>query len=129
VKGGLKLNELKPDNSPENLRRSITTIIEALDGAKRVDLFESARVDSQYPVEDTMKILKGYIEEGLFDYIGLSECSAQTLARANKVHPIAAVEIEISVWSYEDETKKGKLLSIFMTIFPVLMVVYSHSDC
>jgi len=36
----------------------------------------------------------------------LSECSADTLRRANAVHPIAAAEIEVSPWSYEEETKK-----------------------
>lgn len=36
----------------------------------------------------------------------MSECSAETLHRANKVHPIAIVEIEVSPWSYEEETKK-----------------------
>lgn len=62
--------------------------------------------------------------EGKFDHIGVSEVSAATLKRANavrllalhdmtyclmarsKVHPIAAVEIEVSPWAYEDETKK-----------------------
>jgi len=35
----------------------------------------------------------------------LSECRAETLKRANAIHPIAAVEIEVSPWSYEEETK------------------------
>ena len=68
------------------------------------------------------------VKEGKFDYIGLSECSAETLKRANtvrlrlhapepgydvvytfgQVHPIAAVEIEVSPWSYEEETKRGE---------------------
>jgi len=46
------------------------------------------------------------VKEGKFDYIGLSECSAETLKSANAVHPIAAVEIEVSPWSYEEETKR-----------------------
>jgi pyridoxine 4-dehydrogenase len=71
------------------------------------------------------------INEGKFDYIGLSEASAATLARANKaiifyltccegrinleqVHPIAAIEIEVSPWSYEEETKKGVLSNCFV---------------
>ena len=39
-------------------------------------------------------------------YLGLSECAAETLRRAHAVHPIAAVEIEVSPWSIEPETKK-----------------------
>ena len=68
------------------------------------------------------------VNEGKFDYIGLSECSAETLKKADavclrlhvsdarydvvyasgQVHPIAAVEIEVSPWSYEEETKRGE---------------------
>jgi pyridoxine 4-dehydrogenase len=102
---------MKPDASPENLRRSVTAINEALDGAKRLDLFECARVDPKVSIEDTVKTLKDLVDEGLFDYIGLSECAADTLRRAHKVHPITAVEIEVSLWSYESETKKGRLRS------------------
>jgi pyridoxine 4-dehydrogenase len=109
IKGGLADGKLAPDASPENLRRSVTAINEALDGAKRLDLFECARVDPNVSIEETVKSLKALIDEGLFDYIGLSETAADTLRRANKVHPIAAVEIEVSLWSYEEETKKGRL--------------------
>lgn len=41
--------------------------------------------------------MAGFIKEGKFDYIGLSECSAETIRRAHKVHPIAAVEVEFSL--------------------------------
>jgi pyridoxine 4-dehydrogenase len=113
VKGGLKVVDLKtakigPDSSPDGLRRSVTSILEALDGAKKLDLFECARVDPNVPIEEAVATMKDFVNEGLFDYIGLSETSAQTLAKASKVHPIAAVEIEVSLWSYEEETKKGK---------------------
>jgi len=36
-----------PDCSPENIRRSVDAVIKALDGKKKVDLFECARVDSR----------------------------------------------------------------------------------
>jgi len=73
-----------------------------------------------------MTTLKTLVEEGKFDHVGLSEVSADTIRRANevswpchsiplcinsqpplKIHPIAAVEIEVSPWSYEPEAKKG----------------------
>lgn len=86
----------------------MTTINTALRGKKRLDLFECARVDANRPIEETIRDLKGLIEQGLFDHIGMSECSAETLKRAHAVHPIAAVEIEVNAWSIEEETKKGK---------------------
>ncbi|KAI0673095.1 aldo/keto reductase [Trametes maxima] len=105
VKGGLGEGSLTPDSSPENLRRSVDKINSVLKGTKRLDLFESARVARNVPVEDAVKTLVQLKNEGKFDHIGLSECSAATLRRANAVHPIATVEIEVSLWSYEEETK------------------------
>ncbi|KAJ2975363.1 hypothetical protein NUW54_g11743 [Trametes sanguinea] len=106
VKGGTKENALVPDASPENLRRSVDKINAVLRGTKRVDLFECARVAKNVPIEDAIKTLVQLKNEGKFDHIGMSECSAATLRKANAVHPIAAVEIEVSVWSYEEEAKK-----------------------
>jgi len=93
-------------SSPENLRRSVDLINEKLRGTKKLDLYESARVDPNIPIEDAIRSLAELVKEGKFDHIGLSECRAETSRRANAVHPIAAVEIEVSPWSYEDETKK-----------------------
>jgi pyridoxine 4-dehydrogenase len=52
--------------------------------------------------------LKALVEKGLFDHIGLSEVSAQTLKRAHAIYPISIVEIEVSPWSMEEETRKGR---------------------
>lgn len=68
-------------------------------------MFQCARVDPKIPIEDAINELATYVKKGAFKYIGLSECSAASLRRSNAVHPIAAVEIEISPWSYEPETK------------------------
>jgi len=106
VKGGTKADVLEPDSSPENLRRSVDAILKALNGKKKLDLFECARVDRKVPIEKTMETLKGLVAEGKFDHIGISEVSAETLKKANDVVGIAAVEIEVSPWSYEEETKK-----------------------
>ena len=75
----------KQMNSPDGLKRSVDNILAKLRGTKRLDMFQPARVDKNYPIEDTIKILSGFVEEGKFDYIGLSECKASTLRRANSV--------------------------------------------
>ena len=64
-------------------------------------------MDHNYNLEDTIRALAELRKEGLFDHIGMSECSAESLRRANAVHPISVVEIEVSPWSMEEETKKG----------------------
>jgi len=106
VKGGNKDHSFESDASAENLLRSVTACNEALRHKKRIDLFECARVDPKRPIEETIKNLKALVEQGLFDYIGLSEASADTLRRAHAVHPITSIEIEVSPWSMEEETKK-----------------------
>ena len=83
----------------------MTAINAALRGTKRLDLFECARVDTHYSVEHMVGVLAGLVKEGLFDHIGMSECSAASLRKGNAVHPIAAVEIEVNAWSMEPETK------------------------
>jgi len=105
VKGGAKADSYATDGSPENLRRSVDNINSKLRGMKKLDLFECARVDPGYPIEDQMKTLVTLQKEGKFDHIGLSECSAATVTRANTVAPVALVEIEVSPLSYEKETK------------------------
>ncbi|KAI9067114.1 aldo/keto reductase [Trametes sanguinea] len=92
--------------SPENLRRSVDEVLHVLGGTKRLDLFQPARIDPKYSVEEIVGTLAQFVREGKFDHIGLSECAAHTLRRGNAVHPISVVEIEVSPTSYEDETKK-----------------------
>lgn len=106
VKGAINRTNMAPDSSPENLRASVDNINAALRGTKKLDLFECARVDPKHPIEEVIKTLAGLIKEGKFDHIGMSECSAATLRKGHAVHPITAVEIEVSPWSYEEETKK-----------------------
>ncbi|KGO78105.1 Aldo/keto reductase [Penicillium italicum] len=99
IKGGLKKGELAPDGSEENIRRSVDECLRLLDGKKKLDIFECARQDSAFPVEETVKVLAEYVKEGKIGGIGLSEVDAETIRRAHKVHPIAAVEVEMSLWS------------------------------
>lgn len=106
------------------------TCIAALRGTKKVDLFETARVAQNVSVEEAMKTLVELKNEGKFDHIGMSECGAESLRRAHAVHPVAAVEIEVSLWSYEEETKKGWTRIVTQTVF--LSLTYatdSHSSC
>ncbi|WAR61359.1 hypothetical protein PtB15_12B44 [Puccinia triticina] len=106
VKGGINLDggELNdPDGSMEALRRSVDNINEQLGGKKKMDLFQMARVDKNVPIEDVMKSYKTLINEGKFKHVGLSEVSAETIRRAQAVHPISAVEVEYSPWLLDIE--------------------------
>ncbi|KAG9308800.1 NADP-dependent oxidoreductase domain-containing protein [Chiua virens] len=109
IKGGVRFESGKPqgpDCSPEVLTRSVNLINEKLRGTKRLDLYECARVDLNVPVEVSITALAKLKSEGKLDHIGMSECSAETLRRGHKVHPISVVEIEISPFSYEPQARE-----------------------
>lgn len=88
VKGGTIPGQLASDGSRENLRRSVDVILKALRGTKRLDLFEPARRDPKYEIEQIAESLKEMVKEGKFDHIGLSEVKAETVRRAHKVGAI-----------------------------------------
>ena len=85
VKGGLLPQQMVVNGSRENLRRSVDDILKALRGTKRLDLFQPARRDSNYEIEQYAEVLNELVKEGKFDYIGLSEVAAETIRRAHKV--------------------------------------------
>ena len=99
IKGGAKPGSLEPDGTPQNVRRSIDECLRVLDGKKKLDIFECARVDDKTPIEVTIRAAAEYIKDGKLGGIALSEPSAETIRRAAKVHPIVCVEVEYSLWS------------------------------
>ncbi|KAI8957486.1 Aldo/keto reductase [Daldinia sp. FL1419] len=88
-----------PDGSPEGIRASVEEALKVLGGTKTIDVFECARVDPKVPIETSIKALSELVKEGKIGGIGLSEVSANTIRRANTVHPISAVEIELSLFT------------------------------
>ena len=72
-----------------------------------IDLYYQHRVDSNTPIEDTVGAMAELVEEGKVRYLGLSEAAPDTIQRAQKVHPIAALQTEYSLWSRDPE---GELL-------------------
>ena len=80
------------------MRRSVENCVKILGPGKKLDLFECARKDPNVDIEVTVKALAELIKEGKLGGISLSEVSAATIRRAAAVHPIAAVEVEVSLW-------------------------------
>jgi len=71
--------------SVENITRSVDHCIKALRGAKKIDLFEPARIDPNISIEEQMQTWESLRQAGNFTYIGLSEVKAETIRRANAV--------------------------------------------
>ncbi|CAL5337610.1 unnamed protein product [Camellia sinensis] len=88
--------------SPDYVRQCCEASLKRLD-VDYIDLFYMHRVDLSVPIEDTMGELKKLVEEGKIKYIGLSEASVDTIRRAHAVHPIAAVQMEYSLWTRDIE--------------------------
>jgi aryl-alcohol dehydrogenase-like predicted oxidoreductase len=91
-----------PDGRPEYVRQAAEASLRRLN-VEHIDLYYLHRLDRQTPIEDTVGALSRLKEEGKIGAIGLSEVDAQILRRAHKVHPIAALQSEYSLWTREVE--------------------------
>ena len=72
-------------------------------GIDKIDLYYQHRVDPETPIEETVGAMAELVKAGKVRYLGLSEASATTLERACKVHPIAALQSEYSLWTRDIE--------------------------
>ncbi len=90
------------DGSPANARRACEGSLQRL-GIETIDLFYQHRVDTKVPIEETIGGLAELVNEGKIRHIGLSEAAPDTLRRAAKVHPIAALQSEYSIWERDVE--------------------------
>src|SRR6184192_3762561 len=91
------------DTSPENVRRACDASLKRL-GIETIDLFYQHRVDPKVPIEDTVGAMAGLVSAGKVRSLGLSEAGPETLRRAAKIHPIAALQSEYSLWTRDVET-------------------------
>src|SRR5712671_5162224 len=84
------------DGRPEYVMQACEASLKRL-GIDVIDLYYQHRVDPNVPIEETVGAMKRLVEQGKVRAIGLSEASPETIRRANKVHPIAAVQNEYSL--------------------------------
>jgi aryl-alcohol dehydrogenase-like predicted oxidoreductase len=89
-------------STPEYLTQNCEQSVKRL-GIDCLDFFCMSRVDPEIPVEESVGAMARLVERGLTRYIGLSEASANSIRRARKVHPIASLQMEYSLWSRDPE--------------------------
>ena len=87
---------------PEYVRSSCDASLKRL-GIEAIDLYYQHRVDLETPIEETVGAMAELVSAGKVRYLGLSEASSATLERAFKVHPIAALQSEYSLWTRDIE--------------------------
>jgi aryl-alcohol dehydrogenase-like predicted oxidoreductase len=72
-------------------------------GVDVIDLYYQHRVDPNVPIEETVGAMAELVRAGKVRHLGLSEASTQTIGRAHKVHRIAALQTEYSLWTRDPE--------------------------
>ncbi len=89
---------------PEYVKEACDASLRRL-GVDVIDLYYQHRVDPEVPIEDTVGAMSRLVERGKVRWIGLSEASPATIRRAHAVHPIAAIQQELSLWTRESEAE------------------------
>lgn len=98
-------------NQPDYIRSAIDTSLGRL-GIDHVDLYYVHRIQEDQPIEITVGVMKELQQAGKIKYIGLSEMSADTLRRAEKVVHIDAVQVEYSPFSLEIEDPQIDVMKV-----------------
>lgn len=101
--GGL---EIKVDGRPEYVKSACEASLKRL-GIDCIDLYYQHRVDPNTPIEETVGAMAELVAEGKVRFLGLSEASAdpELIRRASKVHDIAALQSEYSLWTRDPEAE------------------------
>jgi aryl-alcohol dehydrogenase-like predicted oxidoreductase len=89
---------------PEYVQQSCEASLRRL-GVEQIDLYFQHRVDTSVPIEETVGAMAQLVQQGKVRFLGLSEAAPSTLRRAAKVHPIAALQTEYSLWTRDPEAE------------------------
>jgi aryl-alcohol dehydrogenase-like predicted oxidoreductase len=95
--GGYPLSrDARPERAAEAVRASLTRL-----GTDVIDLYYLHRVDEAVPLEESWGAMAALVDEGLVRAIGLSEVDVDELERAHAIHPVAALQSELSLWTHD----------------------------
>jgi aryl-alcohol dehydrogenase-like predicted oxidoreductase len=118
--GQVKLADGKQavDGRPQYVMQACEASLKRL-GIDVIDLYYQHRVDTSTPIEDTVGAMKRLVEQGKVRALGLSEARPETIRRAHKVHPIAAVQNEYSLlYRKEGEETLQATRALGITLVP-----------
>ncbi len=90
------------NGKPDFVKRACEASLQRL-GCDVIDLYYMHRLDPETPVEETAGALAELVREGKIRHYGLCEVGAETLRRANAVHPVSALQSEFSLWHRDPE--------------------------
>jgi aryl-alcohol dehydrogenase-like predicted oxidoreductase len=81
---------------PEYVKQACEASLQRL-GVDEIDLYYQHRVDPSVPIEETVGAMGELVKQGKVRAIGLCEAKPETIRRAHKTHPLAAVQSEYSL--------------------------------
>lgn len=90
------------DGRPEYVKQACDASLRRL-GMDVIDLYYQHRVDPAIPIEETVGAMADLVRVGKVRHLGLSEAAPATIRRAHRVHPIAALQSEYSLWTRDCE--------------------------
>ncbi|HQU27044.1 MAG TPA: aldo/keto reductase [Acidimicrobiales bacterium] len=93
---------LRVNGTPEYVVAACDASLQRL-GVEVIDLYYQHRVDRTVPIEETWGAMASLVEAGKVRHLGISEASVATIERAHAVHPMAAVQMEYSLWTRDPE--------------------------
>ncbi len=105
--GAMRAPDMKfigDDGRPNAIKNFLAYSLRRL-GTDYIDLYQPSRIDPAVPIEDTIGAVAEMVKAGYVRHIGVSEASARTVRRAHATHPIAALQIEYSLFSRGIETE------------------------
>jgi aryl-alcohol dehydrogenase-like predicted oxidoreductase len=94
----LETKRMHRDGSPEHIRAAVRASLTRL-GTEVIDLSYLHRVDEQVPLAESWAAMAELVSAGLVRRIGLSEVDVYQAAAAHAIHPVAAIQSELSLWS------------------------------
>jgi aryl-alcohol dehydrogenase-like predicted oxidoreductase len=88
------LRDARPERIADEIHGSLRRL-----GTDAVDLYYLHRVDEKVPLEESWGAMASLVQAGLVRALGLSEVGVDELERAHAIHPVAAVQSELSLWT------------------------------
>ena len=99
---GANGERLGVSGKPEYVRACIDASLQRLN-VEYIDVYYQHRVDPTVPIEDTWGAMSELAQAGKVRHLGISEAAPETIRRADAVHPITAVQTELSLWTRDPQ--------------------------